>query len=88
MSRGNTRAYILARLERDGHTKLVAKVQTGEISARAAGIKVGYIKEPTPFEQAAKAVAKLSSTEWRKLMRDEDQRRRISAGRRRERNLR
>jgi hypothetical protein len=32
----NSRAYILARLDRDGHTELAGKVRTGEISARAA----------------------------------------------------
>jgi hypothetical protein len=30
---GTTRPYILARLDRDGHAELAAKVRTGEISA-------------------------------------------------------
>src|SRR5207245_2176219 len=32
---GNSCAYILARLERDGHTELAKMVRTGQLSARA-----------------------------------------------------
>lgn len=35
-------AYIRARLERDGHTELLAKVERGEASANAAAIGLGW----------------------------------------------
>ena len=45
IKRGSTsRAYITARLERDGHTNLAARVQTGELSASAAARMVGYLR--------------------------------------------
>ena len=34
--RGNSSAYILARLDRDGHAELAAKVRAGKLSANAA----------------------------------------------------
>jgi hypothetical protein len=42
---GNSRAYVLARLERDGFGELLAKVQNGELSANAAAIEVGFRKK-------------------------------------------
>lgn len=45
-SRGNARAYTLARLVRDGETDLAAKVRAGEISANAAALKAGFRKKP------------------------------------------
>jgi hypothetical protein len=38
--------YILARLERDGFSELLAKVQNGKLSVNAAAIKAGYRKKP------------------------------------------
>ena len=45
--RGNSRAYTLARLDRDEHTELAGKVRSGEMSANAAAIQMGYRKRPT-----------------------------------------
>jgi hypothetical protein len=42
---GTTRAYILARLDRDGHHELAAKVRAGELSANAAAIEAGFRKK-------------------------------------------
>jgi hypothetical protein len=39
-----TAAYWLARLDRDGHTLLAAKVRAGKISAHAAAVRVGWRK--------------------------------------------
>jgi hypothetical protein len=39
-SQRNTKLYILARLDRDGRAGLAARVRAGEVSARAAAIKV------------------------------------------------
>jgi hypothetical protein len=41
---GNSRAYTLARLDRDGHTELAAKVRSGELSANAAALQTGIRK--------------------------------------------
>ena len=45
--RGNSRAYILARLDRDGLTDLAARVRAGELSANAAATQAGWRKKPT-----------------------------------------
>lgn len=45
--RGTSRAYILARLDRDGLTDLAAKVRAGELSANAAATQAGWRKKPT-----------------------------------------
>jgi len=45
-SEANTKVYWLARLDRDGHAELAAKVRAGELSATAAAIEVGYCKPP------------------------------------------
>lgn len=44
-SRGETKDYIFARLKRDGHHELAEKVKSGAISARQAGLQVGYTKQ-------------------------------------------
>jgi phage N-6-adenine-methyltransferase len=41
-SYGNSAAYIRARLERDGKTELLARIQRGEISAHRAAIEAGF----------------------------------------------
>jgi hypothetical protein len=51
-----TADYILARLERDSSPEndfgeLAAKIEAKQISARAAGIKAGFIKERTVLDQ-------------------------------------
>ena len=40
--RGTQAAYIRARLERDGKTELLGKIEQGEISAHSAAIEAGY----------------------------------------------
>ncbi|MBV8737677.1 MAG: hypothetical protein JO007_10535, partial [Alphaproteobacteria bacterium] len=44
--RGTSSGYTLARLDRDGHTDLAAKVRSREISAHAAAIEAGF-RRPT-----------------------------------------
>jgi hypothetical protein len=75
LKRGTSRPYILARLERDGYTDLLAQIHAKEITAKAAARKAGYIKTPTIFEQVAKQVQKLSKPEWKKLVTMETRRR-------------
>ena len=43
---GTSRAYILDRLDRDGHAELAAKVRAGELSANKAAIEIGWRKKP------------------------------------------
>jgi hypothetical protein len=56
---GRGAKYIAARLERDGHTELAAKVRSHEIAAIAAAYEVGYRKPPTPFALLKKQIVKL-----------------------------
>lgn len=49
VKRGENRAYLLARLKRDSDTDpkargLLRRVAQGEVSARAAGLEMGYVK--------------------------------------------
>ena len=44
MKGGNQREYILARLERDGQTDLLARIERGDLSAHRAAIEAGYVK--------------------------------------------
>jgi hypothetical protein len=62
-SHGTSRAYILARLDRDGHTALAARVRAETLSANAAAIVVGYRKEPTPLDLLRKIWKKASKVE-------------------------
>lgn len=55
---GNDPNYIKARLTRDGHADLRAKVDAGELSARAAGIKAGFVKPPDPIRVMRRALEK------------------------------
>lgn len=64
---GSTRAYILARLDRDGHAELAARVRAGEMSANAAAIAAGYRKASTQLEKQLKGLPKLTPTELRQL---------------------
>jgi hypothetical protein len=43
---GTSTAYTLARLDRDGHHRLAARVRSGRMSANAAAIEAGYRKRP------------------------------------------
>lgn len=70
----DTRDYILARLDRDGHDKLAAKVRSGEMSANAAAIEAGFRKPPTPLKQILKLIPKLTSAEWQQVRARGDER--------------
>ncbi len=65
---GSTVGYILARLDRDGHTKLAAEVRAKTISANAAALQVGYRKKPTPLEIIRKQLPKLTNAERQELI--------------------
>ena len=56
---GNGKTYTLRRLARD-NPDLLAKVESGELSANAAAIEAGFRKKLTPLEAARKAIAKLN----------------------------
>jgi hypothetical protein len=45
---GRGRDYILARLDRDGHAELAAKVRAGEMSTYVAAIQLGWRRKPSP----------------------------------------
>lgn len=60
---GNRSDYILARLERDRPDILNEFHQGVHKSARAAGIAAGIIKVPSNYEQAIKAIGKLTADE-------------------------
>jgi hypothetical protein len=66
-------AYILARLDRDGHAELAAKVRAGKMSANAAAIEAGFRKQATPVEQVLKLLAKLTPAQWRHVRARGDQ---------------
>jgi len=53
--RGTSHDYILARLERDGHSELAEKVRTKAMSASAAAIAAGFRHVPTPLDRLRKA---------------------------------
>jgi len=44
--RGHSREYILARLEREGHTDWLAAIESGKLSAYAAAVELGWVKRP------------------------------------------
>jgi hypothetical protein len=48
---GSTKEYIMARLQRDGHADLLARIYVGDLSANAAAEQMGYRKKKTPLEQ-------------------------------------
>jgi len=50
VGRDNDAAYIRARLERDGKTELLARVDAGQISAHAAAIEAGFRKRMVQVE--------------------------------------
>ena len=60
-----TRAYWLARLDRDGHTELAAKVRAGKLTANAAAEEIGYRKQLTSLEKIQKLWKKLNAKERR-----------------------
>jgi hypothetical protein len=70
---GRGAAYILARLDRDGHAELAAKVRTGKISANAAAIEAGFRQQKTPLERVRAVFRKMTRTELRQARLDIDQ---------------
>ena len=57
---GRDAAYIQARLKRDGHTELLAKIDNGELSANAAAVELGWrsrmVQHPATVEGFARAI--------------------------------
>jgi hypothetical protein len=51
LSDGTTKEYVMARLQRDGHAELLARIFAGDLSANAAAEQMGYRKKKTPLEQ-------------------------------------
>lgn len=63
---GNSKAYTLARLEKQ-EPELYRQVVEKKLSANAAAIKAGFRKKLTPFERIQKLIPKLSAKEKRQL---------------------
>jgi hypothetical protein len=74
LARGNDPDYILARLDRDGHTELAARVRAGHLSAHAAAGAAGFHKKaftvPADIEDMARVLRKRLSEEDRERLRD------------------
>jgi hypothetical protein len=71
LKRGTTsRAYILARLDRDGHADVAAQVRARSISARAAAITAGILKPPSPLDRIRRLLPRLTSAERAQLKRE------------------
>jgi hypothetical protein len=71
MNTGRWRKYWLARLDRDGHSELAAKVRAGKISAYAAAKQVGWRRKPPPppaLERILELVPKLSDKKHARLI--------------------
>jgi len=66
---GNSRAYILARLDRD-RPDLADKVVAGELSANAAAIEAGFKKKPSPLDALTAAWRKASAEERAAFLRE------------------
>jgi hypothetical protein len=60
--RGQTPAYLTARLDRD-HPTIAAEVHAGTLSARAGAIRAGIIRELSPLEKAQAAINRLSASD-------------------------
>ena len=67
--RGNSAEYIKARLIRDGFHDIAARVDAGEISARAGAIEAGIIKVKTPLEKVLDLLPKLTAKDKAALRR-------------------
>jgi len=66
-ARGNSTSYTLRRLARE-RPDLLARVETGEMSANKAAIEAGFRKVLSPLEQARKAFAKLTDDQRATLL--------------------
>ena len=58
--KGTSVEATIRRLVRKGRDDLLAKVESGELSANAAAIEAGFRKKLTPLEAARKAIARLN----------------------------
>lgn len=67
---GANRAYILARLKRDGHQELAEQVKAGTLSARQAGIQAGFVKPESGLTALNRAWKKASAEERAAFMRN------------------
>ena len=67
--RGNSAEYLKARLIRDGFHDIAARVDAGEISARAGAIEAGIIKVKTPLEKVLDLLPKLTAKDKAALRR-------------------
>lgn len=70
--RGSNAAYIRARLQRDGHTDMLAKIERNEISAHRAAVELGWrtrtIQHPATVDGFIRAASRhLSPTQRRQL---------------------
>jgi hypothetical protein len=63
----NSRAYLIARLRRDGFAELADQVEAKEISARAAAIEAGFSKNLSAFDKIVKLLPKLTDDERNRL---------------------
>ena len=62
------RAYLLARLRRDGHNGLLQQIEAGDLSAHAAALQVGYRKQKTALQQLAHWWQKAAPTEQQEFL--------------------
>jgi len=60
--RGNSRGYLLQRLERDGHHELLAAIDAKMLTVYAAACEVGYVTRPEPTGRGSPNAAK--RREW------------------------
>jgi hypothetical protein len=60
--RGNSREYLLQRLERDGHHELLSLIDAKKLSVYAAACHVGYVTRPEPSGNGSPNARKLR--EW------------------------
>jgi hypothetical protein len=67
--RGNSRAYILARLRRDNRLDLLAGVLEGKISAYAAGCEMNYCRRPPVNGRGSENMARARDWALHKLLR-------------------
>jgi len=66
--RGNSQAYLIARLRRDGRLDLLAGVLEGKISAYAAGCEMNYCRRPEPNGRGSENAARARDWALHKLL--------------------
>ena len=65
--RGNSRAYIISRLQRIGRHDLVTAIEAGVISAYAVAIELGWITRPPNLGTGPTNQAKRRAIQMRRL---------------------